>query len=409
MRFHVPLKLSKSRNLKITITTLTLCTLLLIGYNYTHLLLPANLNIGETPVKVMKELPFQNTSTTNLYHDKRKGNDVLLTLVRNTEIDQIERTIENFENNFNSKYHYDWWFMNDEDFTQEFQERVENAVSGRTKFIKIPKELWSYPDYIDRKKADASRKAYGNTNIMYGDSESYRFMCRFNSGMFYKIPELEHIEYYWRIEPGTKFNCEITYDVFQYMRKYNKLYAFNMALQEDVRTIPTLWNATMEFLEKNPHAISKNNLAGFVSDDHSKSYNLCHFWSNFEIASTEFFKSPVYETYFDFLDHKGGFFYERWGDAPVHTLAVSLMLPANRIHFVANTGYYHKPNRDCPPNDELRDALHCQCNPRNDFTWHKYSCVHKFFSLQNLVRPDSLEHISMVYPTIFDTIMNPTN
>lgn len=82
------------------------------------------------------------------------------------------------------------------------------------------------------------------------------------------------------------------------------------------------------------------------------------------------------------------------------------MLPADQIHFVANTGYFHKPNQDCPPNEELRDALHCQCSPRSDFTWHKYSCVHKFFHLQKMVRPDTLEHISMIYPTIYDTIMN---
>lgn len=142
---------------------------------------------------------------------------------------------------------------------------------------------------------------------MYGESESYRFMCRFNSGMFYRLPELKDIEYYWRIEPSTRFNCEITYDVFQYMRNHNKLYAFNMALQEDVRTIPTLWNSTMEFLRENPQAVDKDNLAGFVSDDGGNSYNLCHFWSNFEIANMQFFRSPVYESYFEFLDRKGGF------------------------------------------------------------------------------------------------------
>lgn len=398
------LKFAGSRNLKIAILTLTLCTLIMVGYAYMHLLLPLGHNGTETPIKSNSSSLSQNS--TKLYDDQRKGNDVLLTLIRNSELDQMLKTIESFEESFNSKFNYDWWFMNDEDFTQEFQDRVAEAVSGRAKFIKIPHELWSYPDYIDKKKADASRKSYEENSIMYGGSESYRFMCRFNSGMFYKISEMQHIEYYWRIEPSTRFNCEITYDVFQYMRKHKKLYAFNMALQEDVKTIPTLWDATQEFLKENPQAIHENNLAGFVSDDGGKSYNLCHFWSNFEIASTQFFRSPVYESYFQFLDRKGGFFYERWGDAPVHTLAVSLMLPAKQVHFVANTGYYHKPNADCPPNDELRDKLHCKCDPYDDFTWHKWSCAHKFFDLQNMARPDTLEKISKIYPAIYDTIMN---
>lgn len=409
MRFHLPVQFTRSRNIRIAVTTVTLCTVLLIGYNYTHLLLPLEFSGGGTPVKgVQSPLP-QDFPTLKLYSDERKGNDVLLTLIRNSEIDQIVETIESFEESFNSKYHYDWWFMNDEEFTEEFQLRVKEIVSGRTRFIKIPKELWSYPEYIDQEKAKASRKSYEDKNIMYGGSESYRFMCRFNSGMFYKLPELKHIDYYWRIEPSTKFDCEITYDVFQFMRNHNKLYGFNMALQEDVKTIPTLWNTTMEFLKENPKAVSEDNLAGFVTDDHGESYNLCHFWSNFEIASLEFLRSPVYQSYFEFLDHKGGFFYERWGDAPVHTLAVSLMMPANKVHFVANTGYYHNPNQDCPPNSELRNALRCQCDPDSDFTWHEYSCVHKFFDLQEMVRPDSLQHISTLYPTIYDTIMNVGN
>lgn len=337
--------------------------------------------------------------------DSVKGNDVLLTLVRNTELNDMVNTINRFEKSFNSKYHYDWWFMNDEDFSEEFKETVTPLVSGNVKFIKIPDELWSYPDYIDQEKASLSRDEYAKKKIMYGKSESYRFMCRFNSGLFYKLPELQDIEYYWRIEPGVHFDCDITYDVFQYMRRNKKLYAFNMALQEDVRTIPSLWNATVKYFNENPQYVASGNNLAFVSDDKGATYNLCHFWSNFEIASLEIYRSAAYENYFEFLESQGGFFYERWGDAPVHTLAVSFILPADRIHFVGNTGYMHTPNQDCPPDQELREALHCECNPRKDFTWHKWSCVNKFFDVHQYVRPDSMESISKAYPAIYDSIL----
>jgi len=46
-------------------------------------------------------------------------------------------------------------------------------------------------------------------------------------------------------------------------------------------------------------------------------YNLCHFWSNFEIASLDFWRGEAYMKYFETLDKAGGFYYERWGDAPV--------------------------------------------------------------------------------------------
>lgn len=337
--------------------------------------------------------------------DESKGNDVLLTLVRNSELSEMIDTIERFEKSFNSKFNYQWWFMNDEEFTEDFKEAVRSKVSGGCQFIKIPTEMWSYPVDIDQEKASASREKYSKQKIMYGSSESYRFMCRFNSGLFFKLPELRHVDYYWRIEPSVHFDCDISYDVFKYMRSNKKLYAFNMALQEDVRTIPSLWDATMEFFNQNPQYVAPENNAEFITDDNGLTYNLCHFWSNFEIASLSFFRSPAYEAYFEFLDKEGGFFYERWGDAPVHTLAVSYMLPAESLHFVANTGYMHSPNQDCPADEEIRDALHCECNPKKDFTWHQWSCVNKFFDIHNYVRPNTMANLKKVYPFIFNSMI----
>jgi len=40
-------------------------------------------------------------------------------------------------------------------------------------------------------------------------------------------------------------------------------------------------------------------------------YNMCHFWSNFEIARLDFFRSKEYEDFFQMMDHSGGFWMER--------------------------------------------------------------------------------------------------
>jgi alpha 1,2-mannosyltransferase len=45
-------------------------------------------------------------------------------------------------------------------------------------------------------------------------------------------------------------------------------------------------------------------------DGADENYNACHFWSNFEIADLDFWRSDVYMKYFEFLDQKGGFYYE---------------------------------------------------------------------------------------------------
>lgn len=64
-------------------------------------------------------------------------------------------------------------------------------------------------------------------------------------------------------------------------------------------------------MKEHPEYIPKNNLLNFISDNGGETYNLCHFWSNFEIGDLNFLRSPEYTAYFDYLDKAGGFFYER--------------------------------------------------------------------------------------------------
>lgn len=320
--------------------------------------------------------------------DKGLENAVIFSLVRNSEQNGMISSIQHLESRFNKNYHYPWYFANNEPFTEEFKQEISKHVSGEAKFITIPKEYWSYPDFIDIKKADESRMKAQSEGIMYGKSESYRHMCRFNSGFFYKLKELEGIDYYWRVEPDVRFKCDIPYDVFKSMRKGGKQYAFNMGLNEDSRTIRTLWNGVIHFAKDHPELISKPNNLKFLSDDEGNSYNLCHFWSNFEIGDLNFFRSEAYETFFQYLDKKGGFYYERWGDAPFHTIAVSILLPPDKLEFIPYTGYYHKPNQDCPRVERIRNELNCDCRPEKDFTWHRWSCINKYFEVNGMEKLD---------------------
>ncbi|CDR36863.1 CYFA0S01e05094g1_1 [Cyberlindnera fabianii] len=82
----------------------------------------------------------------------------------------------------------------------------------------------------------------------------------------------------------------------------------------------------------------------------NEDYNLYHFWSNFEIARVDLWDNPVYEAYFQYLESVGGFFTERWGDAPVHSLAVGFLLDFQEVHYFRDIGYQHTTIRHCPAN-----------------------------------------------------------
>jgi hypothetical protein len=42
-----------------------------------------------------------------------------------------------------------------------------------------------------------------------------------------------------------------------------------------------------------------------------EAYNMCHFWSNFEIAKLSWFRSKEYQDFFEMMDRSGGFWMER--------------------------------------------------------------------------------------------------
>lgn len=339
------------------------------------------------------EIPNRSEFVKNFYSNDeyQLENATFVSLVRNKEIWKMAESIRSVEDRFNDKYHYNWLFINDEQFTEQFKTTAKTLCSGKVTFSLIPKEHWGYPEHIDLERAKESRKRL--ELLPYGDSESYRHMCRYQSGFFFQDPELLKYKYYWRVEPGVKFYCDITYDLFKYMRQNDLYYGFTITITDLKQTIETLWETTKEFLNSNPNIVSENNLFNFISDDNGESYNTCHFWSNFEIGNMDFWRGETYQNYFKHLDEAGGFFYERWGDAPIHSLAASLFLPKDKIHYFKEIGYSHNPYTHCPIDEAIRKEYKCDCNPGIDMTWERVACTDKYYNAMGFEIPEKIQKI----------------
>lgn len=206
-------------------------------------------------------------------------NATFVTLARNGDVWEIAESIRQMEDRFNHKYNYDWVFLNDKPFDDDFKRVTTNLVSGTAKYGLIGEEHWSFPEWIDTDKAAAVRKDMSERKIIYGDSVSYRHMCRFESGFFFEQPLMLEYEWYWRVEPSVKFFCDVDYDAFKFMADNNKKYSFVLSLFEYVETIPTLWDSVKKFIKEKPEYIVKGNSMSFISDDGGYSYNHCHFVS----------------------------------------------------------------------------------------------------------------------------------
>lgn len=339
-------------------------------------------------------LKLDNDFIPNYY----KENATLLMLVRNHELEGALDSMRSLEDRFNRKYHYDWVFLNDVPFTEEFKEATTFMASGNTKYGLIPPDHWNCPSWINQTQFEINLKKMHHKGVLYGDSKSYRNMCRFNSGFFFRQSILDEYDYYFRVEPNVYYFCDFPYDPFKIMKQKHLKYGFVIGIYEYENTIETLWDAVEEYIEldqqltpSEQHINMSSNAYKFITDkskigayspitnSHSD-YNLCHFWSNFEIGDLNFFRSDKYLKFFNHLDQKGGFYYERWGDAPVHSIAVSLLLNRDEIMHFDEIAYAHAPFNTCPISDSSLLYQRCRCqNPDDNVAITPHSCLMRWW------------------------------
>lgn len=141
----------------------------------------------------VEELEYQRL--TNVSLPRVKG--AFVVLARNSELYALRSSMRYLEDRFNHKYNYPWIFLNEKLFTEEFKSLTRMMTKAKVHYGLVPEEHWSYPNWIDQEHAAECRKELQDRGIMYGGSESYRHMCRYQSGFFMLHPLLDNLDYYW--------------------------------------------------------------------------------------------------------------------------------------------------------------------------------------------------------------------
>jgi mannosyltransferase len=130
------------------------------------------------------------------------------------------------------------------------------------------------------------------------------------------------------------------------MIEHNKTYGFTIAVKELRETVPNIFryasaykrlnNLTSQGLwemfvepqdpveepKKDPNPPLPEEIMQSDPGNHAlpridpeamegEKYNMCHFWSNFEIARLSWFRSKEYNDFFQMMDRSGGFWMER--------------------------------------------------------------------------------------------------
>ncbi|GAA5977065.1 hypothetical protein JCM10908_004843 [Rhodotorula pacifica] len=304
--------------------------------------------------------------TLTTLEPREKG--AILVLLRAQDLPSLLPTLENFEKRFNTQFRYPYVFLTDPDegdLPASFRQQVARVLptGAETEWGVVPEEHWRIPEWLDEEDMRRGFKEQEERGVMYAGREGYHHMCRWYSGLWARHPLLAKYEWYWRLEPGVRFHCTITYDPFRYLSQHNKTYGFVITVVDQINTIPTLIPTTLDYLrEKGIDPPSAELWEFLMRRNGAGEYAACHFWTNFEIGDLRFFRSKEYQDYFRFLDRKGGFYSERWGDAPVRALALGALAGLDEIHYFEDIAYQHDWFMHCPS----RSTTSFSRRPRNE-------------------------------------------
>lgn len=106
--------------------------------------------------------------------------------------------MKQIEDRFNRHYRYPWTFLNDEPFTEQFKNYTSIMASGEIEFGQLGSEEWGMPEWISEEKFRENAKRMEEEEVLYGGSKTYRNMCRWFSGWFWRHPLM--MKYDWQAE-----------------------------------------------------------------------------------------------------------------------------------------------------------------------------------------------------------------
>ena len=252
--------------------------------------------------------------------DETKPKAAVYILSRGSDAGTLKKTLLNLQSNFLSKYNYPVIIFHEKDFIPHIKE-MQSLTKLNIFFQEVEFEV---PQYIFPNAA----KVFQCRRFNLG----YRHMCRFHSKTIYELPIMLQLEYYLRLDAHSYITKPVPYDLFKNMKEKGLLYLYPCVSQDASACVSYLWDAVKIF-------ISVKRIKPYFFD---KMAGNKMFYNNFEMARMDVFTATSYQNYINYIDQLGGTYHNRWGDAPIKSLAVSLFVPRNKTQRIADVSYTHR-------------------------------------------------------------------
>lgn len=286
---------------------------------------------------------------------KGKANAAIFYLTQNTPVRRtyLKTSLYFLFRHFNAIFQYPVVIFHEGDYDLVGQEEVLLGVRESCRhlvsFQTLDPNDFVFPSHID---ADKVRRIVALKPVPYWRNEKYRMMCRWWLTGFVKYAT--GYKYVMRLDDDSFIEEPIVKDLFDILQQKRIVYASNL-----VHTDCGLCCYGMkEFFEPKFNAVGRGALIGelFLPSKIPMKAIQCHtfrsvltlngvsqvpeelpafspviYYNNFFVMDMDFWRTPEVQALCDEIDRDGSIFYYRWGDAPLHTMIVSLLGGPERI------------------------------------------------------------------------------
>ena len=143
---------------------------------------------------------------------------------------------------------------------------------------------------------------------------------------------MDDLEYTWRLDDDSEILAPINYDIIRYMDDHDFKYGYVIEGSD-----PPLCVQGLQEIAGSTITIDRLIIKNFYNYPVTRYY-----YNNFEISHMSIWRSQNYQRYINKVDTEGGIYYHRWGDAPIKSIAVRMIVPKAEIHQFTDIRYRHK-------------------------------------------------------------------
>ena len=264
--------------------------------------------------------------------------NAIVYLVRSSEkdIEEFVESIRSLENFFFKNNPADIICFHEKTLNN-YIPTINNRINTNIKYIEIE---FSIPDSNKNLEIPEfyPHPTHGNGPIAYGHpgfTLGYRHMCRFFAGEIFKNQNLNEYKFIMRMDTDSKILRPVQYNVFDYMLSNNKYYGFiaDAVQLDNPKVCENLSSGALDWFNLNKSACLKQPIKDI--EEHRIYY------TNFEICDLNWFKNSKYLDFYDFIDHLGGIYTNRWGDHVIRYLGVNMLMEDVNKYPIYNIAYQH--------------------------------------------------------------------